>query len=285
MLAFVGSRISPHMAEMKNGALVCLGVPIARDGEQMYKPEELGISTADRMVKVVRPGEEVFDRTAMSSFEAVPLCDSHPGQFVQPTNWKAYSSGHCQNVREGPRLPDGTRQLVADLVIHDSILKEKVLSGMLRDVSCAYDCEYRGPQPDGSYVQTKIRGNHVAVVAAGRAQTAKILDSSEGKVEKQISPERALLELGKITALLERQDAQRPQAMDHMMEDRRFAAMAVSPEAQALSDWARRFHRRALAAQDCRPALRQAADERRELTPQEEDAREFAESMRAFHRK
>ena len=57
--------------------------------------------------------------------------------------------------------------MVADLYINDPALINEIRNGIKREVSCGYGCEY---VPDGdSYKQTKIRGNHVAVVPRGRA--------------------------------------------------------------------------------------------------------------------
>jgi hypothetical protein len=61
--------------------------------------------------------------------------------------------------------------------------------------------------------------------------------------------------------------------------------LGVSPEARELADAARRYHRRFRAAEDCRPQLRQVADAKRETLTPAEDAAEYAEGMKKFHRK
>jgi hypothetical protein len=279
LLAFCGSRISEHMAQAKNGALICMGVPIARDGDQQYRPEELGVTSSAQLITVHRPASEVFDKAAMASFEGCALCDSHPGQFVQPTNWRAHASGHCQNIREGPRLPSGERTLVADLVIADSILKEKVLSGLHRDVSCAYSCEYV-PLDDGTFAQTNIRGNHIAVCAVGRGgANIRIYDSSGGTMSEPTTIADAIARLDQLIALLERS----PRATQDAEFDRRLSTIDSTPEAFAFCEAANALGRKMRGVVDCRPALRQRAEDAREV--EEDPAVEFAAAAKKFHRK
>jgi hypothetical protein len=180
MHAFYGSRISPHISKLNDGGVLCQAVAIARTGDQEYLPHELadfagelpeGLKRKNGRVIVHRPAEEVFSSRTMASFEGCPLTGpSHPPAFITPSNWRAWSSGHAQNVRRGPMLPDGSGQaLVADLIVRDAPLAETVLSGETRNVSAGYDCFYE-VQDDGSVVQRGIIANHVAVLrGAGRA--------------------------------------------------------------------------------------------------------------------
>jgi hypothetical protein len=165
MLGYTGSKISPHMIRKENGTLVCVGVPIAREGTQPYRLNELGIGSGDEVVKVIRPAAEVFSAVAIASFEGVPICDEHPSTFLRPENWAGYARGHAQNVRPGPESPDG-RLLLADLVVHDGDLISKIENGK-RGISCGYSCQYVS-NADGTYRQTRIRGNHIAVVPEPR---------------------------------------------------------------------------------------------------------------------
>lgn len=162
MLTYYGSSISQNITETPEGYLIARNVPIARTGMQEYLARELGISgDGERLVKVYRHPEDVFDRAAVASFEGKPLTDEHPPEGVDATNHAAYGKGHLQNVRrEGERL-------TADLVITDPALVSEVKNGVKREVSCGYNCDYT-PDADG-YKQTNIRGNHVAVVHQGRA--------------------------------------------------------------------------------------------------------------------
>ncbi len=207
MHAFYGSRISPHISKLNDGGVLCQGVAIARSGDQEYLPSELadfagnvpeGLKKTPRgRVIVHRPEAEVFSPRTMASFEGAPICGpSHPPQFITPTNWRAWSSGHCQNIRRGPMLPDGSGQaLVADLIVRDAPLAQTVLSGETRAVSAGYDTIYEA-EPDGSLTQRFIIANHVAILrGAGRAGPAVAIQDSQA-----VSLEDVLERCGQVLA-------------------------------------------------------------------------------------
>ena len=162
MITYYGSSISPNKVETSEGFLICRNVPIARIGPQDYLARELQLDgDPERMVKVNRYEVDVFDKKTIASFEGKPVTDTHPSEAVSPDNFADLVKGHAQNVRrEGDFI-------VADLYINDAALIKEIQSGKKREVSCGYLCNY---EPDGdNYKQTHIRGNHVAVVAQGRA--------------------------------------------------------------------------------------------------------------------
>lgn len=183
MLAYYGTQLSPHMEETPEGYLICREVPIARTGEMAYLSSELGLDGPDRPVTVYRDPADVFDPDALSSFEGKDVTAGHPAESVNPVNHSAYSRGHIQNVRrEGDFV-------IADLLVKDAGLISDIRNGVVREVSCGYNCVYT-PLPDGRYRQTDIRGNHVAVVPRGRAgREVAIQDSAEtaGKGRKSMS--------------------------------------------------------------------------------------------------
>lgn len=173
MLAYYGDRISPHMTDTPEGFLICHDVPIARTGPQDYLARELMLDgDPDRIVTVQRHPEDVFEEATLASFEGKPICDGHPPENVGPENYAAYTKGHIQNVRR-----DGD-YIVADLYINDANLANEVRNNVKREVSCGYLCNY---VPDGAgYKQSRIRGNHVAVVPRGRAgRDVAIKDAAE----------------------------------------------------------------------------------------------------------
>lgn len=164
MLAYYGSRVSAHMTETPEGFLICHDVPIARTGSQEYLAREVG-ADGENMVSVLRSEAEVFAPAAIASFEGKPITDDHPPIQVTSENISMYARGHVQNVRRGSGTDSDL--LLADLFITDAELIRAIKNG-LRDVSCGYECEYE-QDARGRYFQSRIRGNHVAVVAAGRA--------------------------------------------------------------------------------------------------------------------
>lgn len=162
MIYYYGTEISPNQIETGEGFLICKNVPIARTGIQTYRAADINLDgDPDRTVDVKRYEEDVFDKAAIASFEGKPVTDGHPPEDVKPENYQTYSKGHAQRVhRDGDFL-------VADLYINDPVLIDEIRNNVKREVSCGYLCDY---VPDGdSFKQTKIRGNHVAVVPRGRA--------------------------------------------------------------------------------------------------------------------
>lgn len=176
-IAYYGHQISPNQTETAEGFLICRNVPIARTGPQEYYAREIQLDgDPDRLVTVQRYPEDVFEAATMASFEGKPITDGHPMENVGPENFAAYSKGHVQNVRR-----DGD-YIVADLYINDGALASDVRNGVKREVSCGYLCQYT---PDGAgYKQTKIRGNHVAVVPKGRAGATVAIKDAAHEAEK-----------------------------------------------------------------------------------------------------
>lgn len=162
MIYYYGKEISPNQIETGEGFLICKNVPIARTGQMEYQARDLQLDgDPERTVVVNRYEEDVFEPGALASFEGKPVTDGHPPEEVNPYNFAAYSKGHVHKVwREG----DFT---MADLYINDPILMNDIQNGVKREVSCGYTCVYE--QDGAGYKQTKIRGNHVAVVPRGRA--------------------------------------------------------------------------------------------------------------------
>lgn len=166
MKAFYGSRFSPNMTKTPEGFLICHNVPISRTGWLKYLGQELGLSDRhDQLIQVYRSPEETFSPATMASFEGKSVTDDHPPDDVRPDNYSSYEKGQVTNVRPGK--DQEIDLLLADLIIKDPRLISEVENGK-REVSCGYDCNYE-PIGEGKYQQTQIRGNHVAVVASGRA--------------------------------------------------------------------------------------------------------------------
>jgi len=118
------------------------------------------------MVQVHRSEDEVFNKTAIASFESKPVTDEHPTDNVIADNVNRLLKGVCQNVRRG--TGEDSDKLMADLVIYDPALKDEILVRRKREVSCGYNHDFDIDE-EGHIHQLNIRGNHVAVVTAGRA--------------------------------------------------------------------------------------------------------------------
>lgn len=214
MLAYYGTDISPNQTETAEGFLICRNVPVARTGMQDYLARELNLDgDPESIVTVNRHPEDVFELATLASFEGKPVTDGHPPESVSPENFSNYARGHMQNVRR-----DGD-YIVADLFINDPILASEVKNGIKREVSCGYLCQY---EPDGaSYKQTKIRGNHVAVVPKGRAgATVAIKDAAEQitAAEKKGMTAMSKLWQGVLTAFAHAAKDAKPEEIEQMAE-------------------------------------------------------------------
>ena len=181
---YYGTRLSENLSKREpEGYLLCLNVPVARTGTQEYTPDELGLTpsrplpVADEgrrgvidgkppgLVEVYRPAEEVFSPATIASFEGMPVTNDHPPEGVDVSNIRALQKGHAHNVRRGSG--EEADLLLADLIITDPALITAILEDGKREISCGYT--YELCEENGRYIQRKIRGNHVAVVDAGRA--------------------------------------------------------------------------------------------------------------------
>jgi hypothetical protein len=176
---YYGTRFSPNLTATPEGFLICHAVPVARTGWYEYLASEIGASGND-VVRVYRSPEEVFDAAAIASFQGMPATDDHPPEPVSSENATVYTKGSVQNVRQGNG--EESDLLLADLVIYDKRLIDDIMAGK-REVSCGYMCNY-ADNGDGTYSQTGIRGNHVAIVSAGRAGDRVAIKDAKGIAAK-----------------------------------------------------------------------------------------------------
>lgn len=178
MKFYTTSKISDNIHETPEGYLVCVGVSIARVGEMVYGKGETPIEPDEEgKVLIHREEEEVFRPETLASFEGKAITITHPVDFVSPENWGRLAKGVIQNVRRGK--DDQADDVVADLLITDSVAIGMVKSG-LREVSCGYEAEYT-QTGEGRGLQTKIIGNHLALVDQGRAGSAYAINDHKGK--------------------------------------------------------------------------------------------------------
>ncbi|RKN75010.1 DUF2213 domain-containing protein [Paenibacillus ginsengarvi] len=237
---YYGSQFSKNLTFTPEGFLIALNVPIARTGWYDYLASEIGAG-GDDVVRVYRSPDEVLHPAAIASFEGKPVSDDHPYDAVTSENASRIAKGTVQNVRQGKG--EDNDLLVADLVIYDKRLIDEVQSGK-REVSAGYTCNYVD-NGDGTYCQKDIRGNHVAVVAAGRAGDRVAIKDSKPKEEKGASkmPKIALpRKKSRFTDMLAAvglkqfaADAEPEEIMDAvetLAEERKGAADEFPPEAE-----------------------------------------------------
>jgi hypothetical protein len=140
----------------------------ARTGIQRYLGSEVGKPELP-FVDVYRPDDQVFDDASMASFAHRPVTNDHPPEAVTADNWTKYAVGQSSDEirRDGQyvRIP---------LMVADAKTIRDIEAGK-NEISNGYTCDLdftAGVTPDGvkyDAMQTNIRGNHIAIVKAGRA--------------------------------------------------------------------------------------------------------------------
>lgn len=148
-----------HARAARSGIYQYLGIEIDEAGEHF---------AADQVVNVYRPPDEVFDKASLGSFVGKPITDDHPAEAVTADNWRDLARGTIMGAAK-----DG--EFVGfDLAFMDAATITAIDGGK-KELSNGYACSLDvedGVTPDGTKfqaVQRKIRGNHVALVDAGRA--------------------------------------------------------------------------------------------------------------------
>jgi hypothetical protein len=153
---------------------------VARSGVQEYLASELRLpGNPNRIVKVYRPPEEVFNSDSLSSYDGVDITINHPDGLVNSKNFKKVSVGF---IRGDGRRTDNDH-VECDHIIKAQEAIDAVNSGKC-ELSAGYTAVYDhspGVTTDGEeyeYIQRNIRINHVAIVDRARAgATARIFDN------------------------------------------------------------------------------------------------------------
>jgi Uncharacterized protein conserved in bacteria (DUF2213) len=141
---------------------------VARTGIQLYSPREVGKPEMDRMVRVYRPEEEVFNNDTIRSFAHRPVTLDHPSEMINDKNWKNYSVGHTVD----PIVRDGEFVRCPVLLMDSEAIK--AFEGGRNQLSMGYVCDLKwepGVTEDNEpydAVQTNLRMNHLAIVGSAR---------------------------------------------------------------------------------------------------------------------
>jgi uncharacterized protein len=224
-----------------------------------------------------RPADEVFRQDALRSFEDAPVTVDHPDRMVTKDNAREVSVG---NVKETPRR-DGDFA-IARVLVTDSAAIDEVESGRRRAVSCGYECDYDatpGVTPDGQRydgIQRNIRGNHLALVPAGRAgPEARIrLDAADAvQVDGKPQPKEPDMSLKKI-----RIDSLEVEVTDH-------AAQVIERYSARVDGEVEKFKADAKTAREdadkAKARADQLEDENKKLKAQRTDAGEITKLVKA----
>lgn len=155
---------------------------VARTGIQEYLARELGLDgDPNRIVRVYRPPEEVFNDASLGTYDGATVTNDHPKELVTSKNYKSVSVGEVR----GAGRQDGDF-VVCDLIIKDQKTIDDINAGKC-ELSAGYTAEYvHGPgiTADGQeyeFTQRNIIINHQAVVSKARAGgIARVFDHTLG---------------------------------------------------------------------------------------------------------
>jgi len=188
----------------------------------------------------LRVEDEVFDPESMKSFEGVVVTNEHPDGFVTTDNVRRVQVGHVgTDVRR-----DGD-YLRATVTITDPDTIAAIKDGKV-EVSCGYTAEVVPADGtlDGqaySAKQTRIRGNHLAVVDEGRAGPGArlLLDAAysvrqNGETPMSTEKKDAMIAIGEREFEVPEEVANHMQAMAAELAEAR--DMARESESSEVSD-------------------------------------------------
>lgn len=138
----------------------------------------------------LRPPEEVFAKDSLESFALAPVTNDHPlPGYLTADNAQQFATGSVGEPRADTDKVRANLQIWAPTLIAD-MEKGKT------QVSCGYSAEidetpgiWNGQRYD--CVQRNIRGNHVAIVSAGRAgpDVRVRMDSADAVMLDQTTPD------------------------------------------------------------------------------------------------
>jgi len=148
-----------------------------------------------KTIRELRPPEEVMHPDSLASFGLMPVTNDHPSELLTADNAKEYQVGTVSEsvVAEGDKVR-------AALMITDAQAIEALDAGK-SELSCGYTADvvqesgvWQGQPYDAK--QINIRGNHVALVDAGRAGPACSVRMDAAGAAQEIPMDEIKVELG-----------------------------------------------------------------------------------------
>ena len=168
--------------------MLCKDVRLARVGTMVYRANELKTADgsqlfegdASGLVHIERDEDVVFSQQTMDSFVGKSITIKHPDKIVDTKSHRSLSHGHVLNTRRG----SGN---LADFLVGDILVTtDEGIAALdsMREVSCGYDADYEKISPNRGR-QTKIVGNHLALVERGRCGPNCYVGDQDMSVEEE----------------------------------------------------------------------------------------------------
>jgi len=164
----------------------------AKTGIQEYLACELGLDGDPmRVIKVMRPEDEVFNDESLASYIGTDVTIEHPDKFVDSNVYSSLSKGPVLSaIRDGDFVK-------VDMIVKSQDAIDAINAGKV-ELSAGYSATYEKAQEGADYdfIQRNIRINHVALVDKARAgQQARLFDKQTIKPEKTM--EKVVLDSGR----------------------------------------------------------------------------------------
>lgn len=163
--------------------------PIIKTGVFPYLGRQIGPQCdPEKIYNVLRPEEELFSETAISSFNLIPITVGHAllgsraEGLVPPEEKGVDGTTGESSKRQGDKV-------VNDIKLYSERIKDEIQSGK-KELSAGYFCDFvpesgvwNGRRYD--FVQRNIAGNHIALVEKGRnGADVRVMDSAEGLMRR-----------------------------------------------------------------------------------------------------
>ena len=163
----------------------------SRTGIHDYRAGQVGITDrpASDVVKVWRPPSEVFDSASMASFGRVPVTNNHPGSGtgeVTLDNMDSLGVGMSdpEVVQDGDLMRGTILVTCKDAIAAIEGGKNQLSNGYHANFEITAGVTEAGEHYDA--IQRNIRGNHIAIVDAGRGG-ARVAIADEGDCPVKIT--------------------------------------------------------------------------------------------------
>lgn len=191
LATYAPEQLGRTQAMTPEGYLLCSDVRVARTGAMLYQPDEVPEVPAEangQMVVIMRDADVLFAPETLASFSGKDVTNNHPEKLLTPETARHHSIGTMLNPRRGEGVD--AEYMIADLLIKDAATIAAVRARRKRECSLGYDADLEAVKP-GLGRQTRIVGNHIAIVDKGRAGSTCAIQDKETDMAK---PKRSLMD-------------------------------------------------------------------------------------------
>jgi hypothetical protein len=157
----------------RNGFIEIKDNPITKVGVFPYSGRTVRGDDPNKIYMVYRPEEELNNPDTIASFRLLPLINDHPADLLgQQAMDKPNVDGKPAEGVIGEQVHFRDGYLLGNLKLYTDRINDAIDSGK-RELSAGFRCLYEKASGvfDGvayDYIQRNIRGNHLALVDAGR---------------------------------------------------------------------------------------------------------------------